>query len=103
MSAMAWVDTLVEHGNAWGQFLKGCLLQSGVEGVLDKDTESSVNLIRLAADQGLAAAQNSLGLCHAKGLSVQQDDEKAVALYRFERCSGSNAEPCPCSFTVASM
>jgi hypothetical protein len=37
---------------------------------------------RKAAEQGLAAAQNELGLCYAKGLGVEQDLREAVKWFR---------------------
>jgi hypothetical protein len=42
----------------------------------------AARLYRLAADQGRAEAQYNLGVMHANGQGVAQDDAEAVRLYR---------------------
>ena len=41
-----------------------------------------VRVLNVAADCGLARAQNNLGVCYANGSDVTQDAEKAVEWYR---------------------
>jgi len=46
------------------------------------DFKKEVELIRLAAEQGDALAQNALGTKYIKGEGVPQDDTEAIAWYR---------------------
>lgn len=47
-----------------------------------KDYEQAAYWIRLAAEQGYAAAQNSLGVCLQYGLGVTKDDEQAIYWFK---------------------
>jgi len=46
------------------------------------DDEEAVKLYRQAAEQGLAAAQHSLGRCLKDGAGVAQDHETAARFFR---------------------
>ena len=46
-----------------------------------QDYSMSIKFLRLAADQGYAAAQYNLGVCYEKGLGVTQDYEIAKKYY----------------------
>ena len=50
-------------------------------GVIRDDGEA-VRWYRLAAEQGIAVAQTSLGLAYEAGRGVARDDEEAVRWYR---------------------
>ena len=56
-------------------------------GVLKDDAEA-VRWYRLAADQGLAVAQNSLGFMYANGEGVLKDDAEAVRWFRLAADQG---------------
>ena len=56
-------------------------------GVPEDDAEA-VRWLRLAAGQGYAAAQFTLGLWHDHGLGVPQDDIEAVRWYRLAADQG---------------
>ncbi len=49
---------------------------------LPQDYGEAVKWFRLAADQGLALAQNSLGTMYANGRGVPQDDQEAAKWFR---------------------
>ncbi|MHC8508808.1 MAG: tetratricopeptide repeat protein [Rhodospirillales bacterium] len=51
------------------------------QGVRQNDTEA-VKWFRIAAEQGHARAQRSLGLMHAKGWGVTKNDAEAVKWFR---------------------
>jgi len=62
------------------QFLWGDMLAWGV--CVDKDAERGVELMHLAAEQGLPAGLEQLGRYYAQGKLVQQDKERAVVFLR---------------------
>ncbi len=45
---------------------------------MEKDYDEAVRYCKLAADQGHASAQNSLGLCYENGEGVEKDYAEAV-------------------------
>jgi hypothetical protein len=91
--AHEWLKRLVDAGNTWGQFLQGCLLLKGIDGVQESDEAEGIALVTRAAEGGLAAAQNALGLLHAKGeQGVAQNLEEATRLYR---CCSPDFIPLP--------
>ena len=55
---------------------------------MPQDFAEAVRWYRLAADQGHAAAQFSLGLRHSNGQGVLQDDRQAAAWYRLAADQG---------------
>ena len=57
------------------------------EGVAEDDAEA-VRWYRLAADQGLAIAQNNLGWMYDNGEGVAEDDAEAVRWYRLAADQG---------------
>ncbi len=59
-------------------------------GVQQDDVEA-VKWYRLAAEQGAAEAQNSLGFMYDTGRGVQQDDVEAVKWYRLAAEQGNAA------------
>lgn len=67
-----WIKA-AEQGNSKGMFL---YVYSGVS------IELSTELIRKAAEQGLAEAQYELGKCHCIGWGVPKDRSEAVKWYR---------------------
>ena len=60
---------------------------SSGEGVA-QDKAEAVRLYRLAAAQGLAGAQYTLGDKFSKGVGVAQDHAEAVRLYRLAAAQG---------------
>ena len=69
-----------EAGNMYGQHLLGRCYLNGLGGVA-KDEERAAELFALAAEQGLARAQCSLGVCYECGKGVAEDKKRAVELY----------------------
>ncbi len=53
-----------------------------------QDDAAAVRWYRLAAEQGHAEGQNSLGFMYAFGRGVPQDDVEAVCWYRLDCCLG---------------
>ena len=56
--------------------------EKGLEAYKKKDYRTALSEFRLLAEQGVAQAQNNLGLMYTKGLGVIQDDQTAVKWYR---------------------
>ena len=54
----------------------------------DDKMMSDLQSLKLAADQGDAAAQCSLGDMHRDGLGVAQDDKRAAALFKLAADQG---------------
>ena len=50
--------------------------------------------LKLAADQGDAAAQYSLGDMHSDGRGVAQDDKRAAALFKLAADQGDATAQC---------
>jgi len=83
--AFGWLRALADAGNAWGQFLLGSLLLKGIDGVQEKEAPQGVALLVRSVEGGFAAAQNALGLLHAKGEGMKQNLEESTRLYRWMR------------------
>ncbi|CZF85077.1 flagellar protein MotX [Grimontia marina] len=62
------------------QFLYGDMLAWGV--CVDRDVETGVYYMQVAAQQGLPAALEQLGRYYSKGTLVQQDKERAIPYLR---------------------
>ena len=58
------------------------LFNQGVEYYQSYEYEKAVAYFRKAAEQGLAEAQNNLGLCYDNGEGVTQNDKEAAKWYR---------------------
>jgi uncharacterized protein len=69
------------EGSCFGQYVVGLCREAGW-GALARDYSEAVRLYRLAAAQGHAAAQKSLGYLIQKGRGLAQDKEEAVRFYR---------------------
>jgi TPR repeat protein len=54
---------------------------TGVENYLPKDQEMAFQLVKEAADRGLARAQYTLGYFYEGGIGVEADVEKAFSYY----------------------
>lgn len=84
---LALVQPLAMEGDAMAQFLLGGFYSRG-EGVL-QDEEKAVAWWRKAAEQGLASAQNELGVALTDGRGVDEPDPvQAVAWYRRAAAQG---------------
>src|SRR5918996_236655 len=70
-----------DKGDAKARYELGRAFFSGILGVA-KDQAEAVKWFRKAAEQNLADAQFSLGVCYAKGQGVAKDDAKAVKWFR---------------------
>ncbi|MCP4385353.1 MAG: sel1 repeat family protein [Hyphomicrobiales bacterium] len=68
---------LANRGNAIAQYFLGSIYDNGREGV-ERDRAEAVRWFRLAADQGDALAQASLGIMYSLGRGVPQDDIEAA-------------------------
>ena len=55
---------------------------------MPEDDAEAARWYRLAADQGLADAQNNLGLMYDNGEGVPEDDAEAVRWYRLAADQG---------------
>ena len=89
----ALAGVAVEQGSADLQFFLGLTRWRG-EGpngeVALKDPEEAVRWFRMAAEQGHAEAQYSLGVAYDTGEGVPEDDAEAVRWYRM----AAEAEQC---------
>jgi TPR repeat protein len=65
----------------------GCAFETGTHGV-EKDEHEAAKWYRLAADQGHAVAQYSLGVCYSNGTGVVKDEREAVKWYRLAADQG---------------
>lgn len=72
---------LAEAGDAVAQFNLGKLYEFGGGG-LAKDHSQAVRWYREASAQGVAAAENNLGLMYAQGLGVPRDLRRAAELWK---------------------
>lgn len=54
---------------------------TGVENYLPQDQEMAFQLVKEAADRGLARAQYTLGYFYEGGIGVASDTEKAFSYY----------------------
>jgi hypothetical protein len=70
--------TLLDVGNAWAQWLKGFRSD-----IVEQDFDSAKRWYNLAAEQGFALAQNSLGVLYEDDRELQFD----VAEYYYEQAS----------------
>eukprot|EP00873_Tetraselmis_striata_P040966 jgi/Tetstr1/461230/TSEL_000584.t1 len=89
--AFGWLRALADAGNAWGQFLLGSLLLKGIDGVQEKEAPQGVALLVRSVEGGFAAAQNALGLLHAKGEGMKQNLEESTRLYRLAAEQGNSS------------
>jgi TPR repeat protein len=74
-------------GSCFGQYVVGLCYKFGY-GRVARDYAEAVRLYRLAADQGHAGAQVSLGLMFYNGQGVAQDYAEAVRLYSLAAAQG---------------
>lgn len=65
----------------WTQFWINLGVMYGKGQGVPQDDAEAVKLIRLAADQGLALAQNNLGVMYRDGQGVPQDDAEAYVWF----------------------
>ncbi len=56
---------------------------------VDKNLHKAIQLYQKAADQGLARAQNNLGILYKEGSGVKKDLQKAAELFRKAADSGN--------------
>ncbi len=75
-------------GSCFGQYVIGNCYDEGCGGVA-QDYAEAVRLYRLAAEQGYAHAQCSLGLKFEYGLAVAHDRAEAIRLYRLAAAQGN--------------
>ncbi len=80
---------LAEGGEATAQYSLGKLLEKG-GGEIKQDYPQAADWYRKAAAQGIAAAQNNLGLMFAQGLGVPLDTGRAAQLWL---AAGHNDHP----------
>jgi TPR repeat protein len=79
-----WVRRLQKHvdkGNAEAQIMLGGKFFNGGMG-LEQDLKRAVQLFEVAAAQGNAEAQDSLGVCYTQGQGVEIDHKTAVQWWR---------------------
>ncbi len=72
---------LAENGDAVAQYSLGKLLENGGVGV-PRDLAEAAKWYQRSASQGIATAQNNLGLMYAQGRGVPQDVTLAVKFWR---------------------
>jgi TPR repeat protein len=72
---------LAEGGDPVAQYSLGKLYERG-GGVVEKDLRQAAEWYRKAATQGVAAAQNNLGLMYAQGRGVPRDPARAAELWQ---------------------
>jgi TPR repeat protein len=77
-------------GSCFGQFVVGACYMYGWGGVA-QDYAEAVRLYSLAADQGHASAQYSLGVMFQYGYGVAQDRAEAIRWYRLAAAQGDAA------------
>jgi hypothetical protein len=78
--AMQWAGKAAERGNVDAQVMLGLGYTGGVEGVLP-DYRQAADWLGKASSQGSTRAQVGLGLLYENGSGVNQDLERARALY----------------------
>ena len=78
---LAEIRAGADKGDAKAQYELGRAFFSGTLGVA-KDEAEAVKWFRKAAEQNVAAAQFSLGVCYANGRGVTKDDAEAVKWFR---------------------
>ena len=78
---LAEIRAGADKGDAKAQYELGCAFFSGTLGVA-KDKAEAVKWFRKAAEQNVADAQFSLGVCYANGRGVTKDDAEAVKWFR---------------------
>jgi hypothetical protein len=72
---------VAENGDAVAQYSLGKLLENGGAGV-PRDLVAAARWYQRSASQGVAAAQNNLGLMYAQGRGVPQDVARAAKFWR---------------------
>ncbi len=72
---------VAENGDAVAQYSLGKLLENGGAGV-PSDPVAAAKWYQRSASQGVAAAQNNLGLMYAQGRGVPQDVARAAKFWR---------------------
>jgi TPR repeat protein len=88
--ALKWYQLAAEKGFAPAQYILGSAFRDGKFG-LQPDLQEAFNYFLLSATQGDRSGQNAIGLMYEDGLGVQQDIEKAIALYVRAAEHGSEA------------
>jgi TPR repeat protein len=78
---LAEIRAGADKGDAKAQYELGRAFFSGALGVA-KDEAEAVKWFRKAAEQNVADAQFSLGVCYANGQGVTKDDAEAVKWFR---------------------
>lgn len=87
VTAVRLFKPLAEKGLAAAQYLLGLEYYHGSEGV-PKNYKESMKWFRLAAEQGDADAQNTLGGMYERGNGVQKDFKEAAKWYRLAAAQG---------------
>ena len=98
LSPLEDVRSCAEQGDARVQFMLGMNYRIGDEGEfgivgVPQDDAEAVRWWRLAADQGLANAQNNLGARYASGEGVPEDDVLAYMWYNLAAAQGNENAP----------
>src|SRR5256886_20861 len=78
---LAEIRAGADKGDAKAQYELGRAFFSGTLGVA-KDEAEAVKWFRKAAEQNVADAQDSVGVCYANGQGVAKDDAEAVKWFR---------------------
>ncbi len=78
---LAEIRAGADKGDAKAQYELGRAFFSGTLGVA-KDEAEAVKWFRKAAEQNVADAQYSLGVCYANGQGVTEDDAESVKWFR---------------------
>lgn len=72
---------LAAVGDAAAQYSLAKLYEKG-DGAVPQDLEQAIKWYRMAADQGMPAAQNNLALMYAQGRGLPNDQRQAAELWR---------------------
>jgi TPR repeat protein len=73
-------EPLAKNGDGISQYSLGKLFENGAAGV-PRNAAAAAEWYQLSASQGVAAAQNNLGMMYAKGRGVPQDMVRAAELW----------------------
>ena len=78
--AAEWLRKAADQKEAEGAYFYGLMLANGVDTV-SQDLQQAFEVIRFAAERGVAAAETALGIMYDQGLVVAADPVKAFNLY----------------------
>lgn len=88
MVAVEWLERAASQGDVAAKRELGIIRVKGIEEVLEAEPARGVHLLTAAAEAGDADAQFRLGSLYFEGKDVQEDTEKAQALYRASAAQG---------------